>query len=337
MRSTTRAAEPDPDMTLPTFTRRAVLAATAGLALSARAQTWPARPLRLIVPYPAGGVTDLVARALGERLLASMGQPVVVDNRGGASGTIGMDLLAKAAPDGYTLAFSAVSPLTLSPALGKVPYDPERDFTPVVSVMVSPVVLLATPATAVRDFRELVTHARDWPDTVRWATSGLGSLGHVMLAQIEQSAHVRIVHIPYKGAGQQLTDALSGQFEVLSVNASPALMDHVHAGRLRPLAVGSPRRLDVLPQVPTLAELGYADANLSSHFGIFAPANLPARILERLNGEINAALEFPALRQRLVAGDNVPTGGSAHDFARQVAAEADNNARIVRSVGIRAG
>jgi tripartite-type tricarboxylate transporter receptor subunit TctC len=317
------------------ITRRAVLAALAAPALPVRAQVWPAKPLRLIVPYPTGGVSDLVARAIADRLAAQIGQAVLVENRSGASATLGMDALAKSAPDGYTLAFSAISPLTLSPAIGKVPYDPERDFTPVVSVMVSPVLVLATSATAARDLRELLARARDWPDSVRWATSGQGSLGHVMLEQLQAAAKVRLVHIPYKGGGQQITDAIGGQFEILSVNSGPALTDNVRSGRLRPLAVGAPRRLESLPQVPTLAELGFPQANLSSHFGVFAPANLPLRLLDRLNGEINTALEAPLVRNRLLASENVPTGGTAREFARQVLAEAESTARIVKAVGIK--
>jgi tripartite-type tricarboxylate transporter receptor subunit TctC len=319
-----------------TCSRRSVLALAAALAGSAHAQVWPARPLRFIVPYPTGGISDLVARALADRLAAQLGQPLVVENKAGASATIGMDALAKSAPDGYTLAFSAISPLTLSPAVGKVPYDAERDFTPVASVMVSPVLLLATRAIAVRDFPELVQHARDWPDTVRWATSGQASLGHLMLEHLQAAARVRLVHVPYKGGGQQINDAIGAQFEILSVNIGPGLVDHVRSGRLRALAVGAPQRLALLPQVPTLAELGYPAANLSSHFGVFAPANLPLRILDRLNGEINAALAAPHVRNRLLASENVPTGGSARDFARAVAAEADSTARIVRAAGIKA-
>ncbi len=318
------------------LSRRALLAAiAAALALPVRAQQWPGRPVRLIVPYPSGSVSDLIARSLANRLAAQIGQPVVVENRAGANGTIGMEALAKAAPDGQTLAFAATSPLVLSPSLGKVPYDRERDFTPVASVMVSPVLLLATNALAVRDFRELLQHARDWPDTVRWATSGLASLGHVMFEEIQAAARVRMVHIPYKAGGQQITDAIGGQFEVLSINAAPGLLDHVRSGRLRALAVGAPRRLEALPQVPTLAELGFPHANLSSHFGIFAPGNLPVRLLDRINGEVNTAMEWPALRARLLATGNMPTGGPAREFARQVDAEADSTLNIVRAVGIR--
>ncbi|GAB3655077.1 Bug family tripartite tricarboxylate transporter substrate binding protein [Ramlibacter alkalitolerans] len=317
--------------------RRALLAAAAAaLALPVRAQQWPGRPVRLIVPYPTGGISDLIARAMAERMAAAIGQPVVVENRAGASGTIGMEALAKAAPDGQTLAFSAISPLVLSPVLGKVSYDPTRDFTPVASVMVSPVLLLATQAITVRDFKEFLQRARDWPDTIRWATSGLGSLGHLMLEEIQATAKVRFVHIPYKGGSQQINDALGAQFEVLSANAAPALVDSIRSGRLRPLAVGAPRRLDSLPQVPTLAELGFPHANFASHFGIFAPGNLPLRLLDRINSEVNAALEDPAVRARMLVAENVPTGGTARDFAHQIAAEADSTLAIVRSVGIRA-
>jgi tripartite-type tricarboxylate transporter receptor subunit TctC len=317
------------------ISRRSALAALAAAASPAWAQAWPARPVRLIVPYPPGGVSDVVARALGEQLAPLFGQPVIVENKAGASATIGMDALAKAPADGYTLAFSAISPLVLSPAIGKVPYDPERDFTPVVSVMVSPVLVLATPASTARDFRDLLGGAKDRPGTVRWATSGQASLGHLMLEQLQDAAKVQMVHIPYKGGGQQITDALSGQFEVLSVNAGPAVNEHIKSGRLRPLAIGAPRRLESLPAVPTLAELGYPRANLSSHFGIFAPGNLPVRLLDRLNADFNSALGTAAVRNRLLASENVPTGGSAREFARQIAAEADNTLRIVRATGIK--
>lgn len=319
------------------ITRRAALVAgAAALALPALAQTFPARPIRIVVPYPPGGVSDAVARALAEKLSAQFGVQVIVENKAGASGTIGVDAVAKAAPDGHTLAFTAISPLVLSPHLGKVPYDPDHDLTPVVSVMVSPVLLLATSASGARDFRDLMAGAKDRPKSVRWATSGSGSLGHLMLEQLQAQSKVDLVHVPYKGGGQQMTDALAGHFEVLSVNAGPAITEHIKAGKLRPLAVGAPARLDTLPTVPTLTELGYARANLSSQFGIFAPGKLPARVLERLNREFNIALQQPDIRRRLLASDNVPTGGSAADFAREIAAESISNARIIRAVGIKA-
>ncbi|MBI2768804.1 MAG: tripartite tricarboxylate transporter substrate binding protein [Burkholderiales bacterium] len=310
--------------------------ALATLAGFAAAQAWPAKPIRLIVAYPPGGVSDVVARALAERLAAQMGTPVVVDNRAGASGSIGVDAVAKAAPDGYTIGFAAVSPLTLSPHLGKPPFDPVKDIAPVASVMYSPVLLLATPATPAKDLQELVAAAQAKPGSVRWATSGPASLGHIMLEQFKAGAKVDITHIPYKGGGQQITDALGGQFEVLSINTSPAIAQHVKSGKLRALAVGAPSRVDALPGVPTLAELGYASANLTSLFGVFAPAGVPAPVMERLNAEINKALANPEVRARLTGSDNVPTGGSAADFGRQIAAESQNNARIIKAAGIKA-
>lgn len=313
----------------------ASLALAAALPLGAQAQTWPAKPIRIIVAYPAGGVSDVVARALGDKLSERLGTPVVVENKAGAGGTIGMDAVAKAAPDGYTLGFSAISPLVLNPHLGTPPYDATRDIVPVASVMYSPVLLLGTQAAKERDFRSLLATAKAQPGQVRWATSGLASLGHIMLEHIMQGSGVQITHVPYKGGGQQLNDALSGQFEVLSTNAGPAVMQQIKAGKLHPLAVGAPARLNTLPNVPTLGELGLPAANLNSVFGMFAPAGVPAAVLERLNAEINRALALPDIQARLEASDNVPTGGSAEAFRRQIAAESQRNARIIRAANIR--
>lgn len=316
--------------------RRTLLAAGAACALPAFAQVFPNRAIKLVVPYPPGGISDVVARALAEKVSAQAGVPVVVENKPGASATLGMDFVAKSPADGHVLAFSAISPLVLSPHLGKVPYEPTQDFTPVASMMYSPVLLLATPASPAKDFRDLLGGAKDQPKSVRWATSGNASLGHLMLEHVVASAKVDIVHIPYKGGGQQLTDALSGQFEVLSTNASAAINEHIRAGKLRPLAVGAPKRLETMPTVPTLAELGYPRANLSSQFGIFGPGGMPPKILDRLNGLFNTALQAPDVRQRLLAADNVPTGGTSAAFAKEILAESDSNARIIKAVGIKA-
>jgi len=326
---------------MPRYLRRRLLAVlpalfAAGLPLASLAQApaWPSKPIRIIVAYPAGGVSDVVARALGDKLSSQLHTPVVVENKAGAGGSIGMDMVAKAAADGYTLGFSAISPLVLNPHLGRSPFDPARDIAPVASVMYSPVLLMGTPATGAKDFRQLLAVAKTRPGEVRWATSGLASLGHIMLEQIMLTGKLQITHVPYKGGGQQLNDALSGQFEVLSTNAGPAVMQQMKAGKLHALAVGAPKRLETLPDVPTLAELGFPAANMSSQFGIFAPAQTPGPVLERLNAEINKALAQPDIRARLEATDNVPTGGKAADFARQIAAESATNARIIRAANI---
>lgn len=327
---------------LPLLNRRHLLSALclAALAPLTHAQApqpaWPAKPIRIVVAYPAGGVSDTVARALAEKLAVQLGTSVVIENKAGASGSIGVDAVAKAAPDGYTLGFASISPLALNPHLGKSPFDPQKDIAPVVSVMYSPVVLLGTSASKARDFRDLLAMARAKPGEIRWTTSGPASLGHIMLEQIMATAQVQFTHIPYKGGGQQMNDALGGQFEVLSTNAGPAVLQHVKSGKLKPLAVGAPGRLDSLPDVPTLAELGLPAANMSSLFGIYAPAQTSPAVLARLNAEVNKALALPEIRSKLDATDNVPTGGSAAEFARQIAQESENNARIIRSAGIKA-
>jgi tripartite-type tricarboxylate transporter receptor subunit TctC len=308
----------------------------AGATLTAAAQAWPAKPVKLIVAYPPGGISDTVARTLADKLAPALGVPVLIDNKAGASGAIGIDAVAKSAPDGYTFGFAAVSPLTLSPHLGKVPYDAKKDVVPVASVMYSPVLLVATPATDAKDFKSLLDAARAKPGTIRWSTSGPASLGHIMLEQLKAAARVDITHIPYKGGSQMITDALGGQFEILSINSSPAIVQQVKAGKLRALAVGAPARMDSLPQVPTLAELGFPAANMTSTFGIFAPAGTPSAIVERFNAELNKVLALPDVRAKLVGADNVPTGGTPAAFAIQMAQESENNARIVRQANIKA-
>jgi tripartite-type tricarboxylate transporter receptor subunit TctC len=300
----------------------------------AQAQVVP-KTIRMVVAYPTGGVSDIVARALAARLGAQLGSTVVVENKAGASGTIGMDAVAKAAPDGATLGFAAISPLVLNPHIGKSPFDPQKDIAPVASVMYSPVLLLATEATGTRDFRTLIDDARARPGAVRWATSGQASLGHIVLEELRAAAKVNITHVPYRGGAQQMNDALGAQFEILSINAGPAVAPHIRSGKLRPLAVGAPARLESLPKVPTLGELGYPEANLTSLFGVFAPAATPPILIAKYNAEINKALASPELRAKLTATDNVPTGGGAEAFADEIAAEYENNARIVKAAGIK--
>jgi tripartite-type tricarboxylate transporter receptor subunit TctC len=313
-----------------------VFLASPAAAQPAPSSAWPSgRPIRIVVAYPAGGVSDAVARALADRLGPQLGATAVVENRAGASGSIGMDAVAKAAPDGYTLGFSAISPLVLNPHLNKSPFDPVRDIAPVASVMYSPVLLLATSASAAPDFKALLADAAARPGAVRWATSGQASVGHIVLEQIRLATGADITHVPYKGGGQQMTDALGGQFEVLSTNAGPTVAQHLRTGKLRPLAVGAPARLESLPTVPTLGELGFAAANQASVFGVFAPARTPAPVVGRLNAEINRALSQPDFRQRLVETGNVPTGGPASAFVRSIAAESEANARIVKAANIR--
>jgi len=308
-----------------------------GAATLACAQAWPTgKPIHLVVAYPPGGVSDSVARALAEKLAVQLSTQVLVENKAGAGGSIGLESVAKSAPDGYTLGFASTSPLTLNPHLRHAAFDPLKDITPVARVMVSPVLLLATPATRANSLTELLAMARAKPGSVRWATSGMASLGHIMQAQLSSAAGVEFTHIPYKGGGQQITDGLGGQYEILSVNVDSAVLQHIKAGKLRALAVGAPARLEALPQVPTLAEAGFESANLMSVFGVYAPAGLPVATLERLHGEINKALANPTLRDRLTASDNVPATASQAEFAKQIATDHMNNGRLIKAASIKA-
>lgn len=304
------------------------LAGTAAWRPGVAQPTWPTQALRILVVYPPGGLSDGVARSLAERLALQLGVPVRVENRAGGGGGVGMQALARAAPDGHTLAFSAVSPLTLRPHWGAVGYDPFRDIEPVASVMYTPVLLVGTPAFSGQGFADVLSQARERPEALRWATSGVATAGHLVLEQVQIGSGVAVTHIPYKGGGQQLTDALGGQFELLSTNVATAQLRHIEAGRFKPLAVGAPQRLDVLPQVPTFAELGLPHANITSLFGVFAPGGTPAALLDRLNAEINQAVQTPAIRERLLASDNLPASGDRSAFARRIREEWTSNQRL---------
>lgn len=295
---------------------------------------WPTQPMRIIVVYPPGGLSDGVARSLAERLTQQLGVPVRVENRAGGGGSVGLQALTRAPADGHTLAFSAVSPLTLRPHLGAVGYDPFRDVAPVASVMFTPVLLVGTPAFAGRDFFDLLNLARARPGGLRWATSGLATAGHLVLEQVQLGSHIAVTHIPYKGGGQQLTDALGGQFELLSTNVAPAQLAHIEAGRFKALAVGAPHRLDVLPQVPTFAELGLPQANITSLFGLFAPGGTPVEVLDRLNREIHAAVQTPAIQARLLGSDNLPAMGDRASFVHRIEEEWRSN-RALKGINIR--
>jgi tripartite-type tricarboxylate transporter receptor subunit TctC len=314
--------------------RLAALLFAAVLALPLCAQTFPSKPIRIIVVYPPGGTSDAVTRFLAEKLTVSLGQQVIVENKGGAGGAIGMDAMAKSPPDGHTIAFSAISPVTLLPHVGKVPYDALKDIAPLASVMYSPVYLLATPAFAGKSFADLVQEAKAKPGLLRVGTSGIATLGHLMVEQL-RIAGLDFVHVPYKGGGQVITDAAGGQFELFTANPSPGVNSLIQQGKFRILAVAAPKRLPALPTIPTMTELGYPDSNYTSHFGFFAPAKTPEAVLQRLHAEINKALALQDVADRLVKLDNVVAATSAAEFAQIVKREYEANAKIVAKAGIR--
>ncbi len=309
-----------------------VLAASSTATFAAE---WPEKAVRVIVAYPPGGVSDTVTRAISEKLGDRLGTSFVVENKGGAGGTIGMNEVARAVPDGYVIGFSSVSPLALSPAMRKMPYDPQKDIAPIGSVMVSPVVLLGTKTFKGKSVADLISQSKAEPASLRWSTSGPGSLGHLMLEQLQQAGGIEVTHIPYKGAGQQLTDALGGQFELISTNMSPALNNHVASGALVPLAIAAPARIVSLPDVPTFSELGYDAANKMSVFGFFAPGSTPPAIVEKLNKQINEVIAMPEIQQLLAETNNIPHSSSPQQFAADIQKELAANQELVEKVGLK--
>jgi tripartite-type tricarboxylate transporter receptor subunit TctC len=299
---------------------------------SAAEPVWPTRPLHLLVAYPPGGVSDDTARALAQFMSTRLKVPVIVENRAGAGGLTALESLARAAPDGQTLAYCAISPLVFAPpgssATPRPAFDGQRDIVPVVSIMDTPVLVLAHPSFKADSFAAMIAAARAAPDQLRWATSGHATVGHMVLAQIRAAAGVDIIHVPYKGGGQQLTDAIGGQFELLSSNVASTQLQFVRQGRLKALAIGSPVRLPVLPEVPTLAELGYPEANLVSTFGLFAPRGVPPARLRLINAVVNEALRQPDIRARILDVSNLPTGGGSAAFAARIAKERERALRV---------
>lgn len=292
-------------------------------AMPARAAAgWPVRAIHIIVAYPPGGVSDLVARELAERLSGQLAVPVPVENRAGAGGLVALEQLTRAPADAQVLAFAAATAVGLLARGRRRAADGSGlPVVPVAGVMRTPVLVAGTPALSARRFVDMLQQARTEAGGVRWATTGEGTTGHAVLDRVRQASGATIVHVPYKGGAQQVNDALGGHFEVLSTNVAPRQLDLLRAGRLSALAVGSPARLAALPDTPTLGELGFPQANLDSLFGLFAPAGTPASRIRRLHAEVARALQDPALRSRLLAADNIPFSGSAEAFAVQVQRE----------------
>lgn len=296
--------------------------------------SWPTKAIRVVIPYAAGGVTDSVGRKLLDQMAQALGQPMVVENKGGAGGTVGMAEVLKAAPDGYTLALTAISPLTLSPHLMKLPYQAGKDAAAVAPMMYSPVYVLATPAFQGRSWEDLIAQAKAKPGTIRFATSGIGSVGHIMLEQIQHQTGAQFVHVPYKGVGQTVNDAVGGHFEIMTGNPFGTINGLITQGKLRVLATTGPQRAPNQPQVATLAEKGVAAANITSLFGFVAPAGTPSDIINRLNALVQQQLATPAIQEALRTTDNVALHMSPAEFTQLLQLESSNNADIIRKANI---
>jgi tripartite-type tricarboxylate transporter receptor subunit TctC len=318
-----------------TIARRATLALPL-LALpgAARAQgaTFPAKPVRIVVAFTAGGTTDIIARLLGGQLERRWGQPVVVDNRPGAGGNIGSDHVAKSPPDGYTLLVGSVGPLAVNVSLYRtMPYDPRRDFAPVTLLAGVPNVLIVRPDFPARSVADLVAEARKRPGELSYASTGAGTSSHLSGVMLDSMAGIRTIHVPYRGA-VALNDMLAGRVDFMFATI-PSVIEQIRAGRFRAMAVSSTARSRSLPDVPTMVELGYPEFDASSWFGMVAPARTPPEIVNRIAEDVHAILRDPAIERQMIDQGADPVGNGPQAFGAFIAREVDRWGAIVRASG----
>jgi tripartite-type tricarboxylate transporter receptor subunit TctC len=321
---------------------RSMLATLAVAALAALApglawpQAYPAKPVRLIVPFPPGGSTDIVARIVAQKLGERLGQQVVVENRGGAGGTIGTEVVARAAPDGYTLGVGSTSTHAVAPSVyAKLGYDPVKDFAPISLVAVSPYLLVVHPDVQVKSLQEFVAYVKARPGKLNYASAGTGSTTHLAMEMLKSAAGLYIVHIPYNGNGPAGTAVIAGQVEAL-FGSLPAVLPHAKSGRVRPIAVGTPKRSPSLPDVPTVAESGFPGFDASLWLAIMAPAGTPPAVVDRLHREIVAVIGSPDAADTLAKAGAEPLTSTPAELAGMVKDGVGKYAKIVKQAGIKA-
>ena len=300
---------------------------------SAAAQSYPTKPIRIIVPFPPGGATDILARAVGVELTKTWGQPVLVENRPGAGGNIGTDIVAKATPDGYTLVMGTVGTHAINMSLyPKMPYDTVKDFAPVTLVASVPNLLVVHPSLPVKTVNDLIELAKSKPGQIYFASSGNGTSIHLAGELFKAMANVSMVHVPYKGSAPAVADLLGGQVSLMFDNM-PSSLPHAKAGKLRPIGVTSAKRSPALPEVPTIAESGLPGYEASSWFGLLAPAATPREVVNKLSQTIAASLQTPEMKERLSTQGAEPVGNTPEQFATYIQSEISKWAKVVRISG----
>lgn len=304
------------------------------LLAAAQADDFPSKPIRIVVPFPPGGATDAAARLVATKMSEKWGQPVVVDNRAGAGGNVGSDLVAKSAPDGYTLVMGVTGSHAINTSLySKMPYDPVADFVPISQVAVVPNVLVVHPSVPARNLAELVALAKREPGKLNYASLGNGTAAHLGMEMLKSAAGIDIAHVPYKGSAPAVSDLLGGQVQMM-VDGLPSALPHVKAGQLRAIALTSLHRAPALPDLPTIAETYpgfYADA----WSGLFAPKGTPQPIVDKLSNEVQRILRLPEVRDKLAALGAEPVGSTQAEFAAHLKREIDKWAKVVKSSGAR--
>jgi tripartite-type tricarboxylate transporter receptor subunit TctC len=305
-----------------------------GAANAQVAEPYPLKAVRFVVGQAPGGGVDLIARAVTAKLTESIGQSMIVDNRTGAAGSIGAGLVAKSAPDGYTLLVVSSS-FAINPSLSaNLPFDPLKDLAPVILLAEAPFLLVVHPSLPVRSVKELIAFAQARPGALNFASGGNGSSGHLAGELFQSAAHIKIAHVPYKGAGPALTDTIAGQVQ-LTFTSMLSSLQHVRSARLRALAVTSSRRSAALPELPTVAEAGVRDFATGSWYGVLAPAGTRANVIQRMNSELGKVIALPEMRQKLAADGAEPVGGSPEVFQKYIVTEIAKWARVVKAAGIR--
>ncbi|MEO7726305.1 MAG: tripartite tricarboxylate transporter substrate binding protein [Burkholderiales bacterium] len=304
-------------------------------ALTAQAQTFPNRPVRLIVTYTAGGPADIAARALAQKLSEAWRQQVVVDNRAGAGGIIGTELVAKAAPDGYTLLHGTAAGLIINPLLiKKLPYDTFRDFAPVSMVVIVPQLLVVHPGVPAATLKELIALAKASPGRLNYASVGVGSPNHLGMELLKSMAGIDMVHVPYKGATPAMADLIAGQVQ-LAFNGMASVLPQIASGKMRALAIGSARRSAAAPDVPTVAEAGLPGFEYTAWNGNFAPAGTPPALVAKISSDIRSALAAPDVAQRLASLGSEPSGSTPAQFAAYVKEDHARWSRVVKTLGLK--
>ncbi|EHR70058.1 hypothetical protein BurJ1DRAFT_1185 [Burkholderiales bacterium JOSHI_001] len=312
---------------------QAVALAAALAATGAMAQAWPNKPISLVVPFPAGGTTDVLARALAEKLTASLGQTVIVESKPGAGATLGADFVAKSKPDGYTLLVGAVHHTIASSVYKKLPYDFQKDFAPITEIALVPNVLVVNAATPAKNVAELVAMLKAQPGKHNYGSNGNGTAQHLIGTQFENLTGTDFSHIPYKGSGPLATDLLGGQITMSFDTVTPVL-PHIKAGKLRALAVTTAKRSSALPDVPTLDEAGLKGFNIGTWFGVLAPVATPKDIVARLNAEMVKVIQSPDFRKRMEEIGAEPIGNSTEQMAAQIRSETEKFAKLVKDAKV---
>jgi len=316
--------------------RRSLLLFIASLLpLAAMGQAYPSKPVRLIVPFAAGGTTDVIARLVGQKLGDALQQQVVIDNRPGANGNIGTEMAVRAPADGHTLVMSFDGTIAINPSTySSLPFNPQKDLAPIANVAQVPLIMVLNPDVPAKNLAEFIAYAKANPGKVNYSSAGPGSTGHLTGELFEARAGIDLVHIAYKGGGQAVQDLLGGQIQML-LTGLPTVEGHLKSGKLRAVAFTSAARVPGAPGVPTLAESGYPGLVVASWYGLFAPAGTPPEILRRLNTEVNRILRSADVRERLATLGVEPTGGSAEQFAETIRLDTSRWAKVVHDAGIR--